>query len=457
MELIDETLLFQNNKIRVYGNLEEPWFLAKDICNILNITNTTETLRNFPTKWKKLQKIETSHKNLVNTYLISEPGLYRLLMRSNKEIAEKFQEWVCEDILPSIRKRGKYIVEQEHKEQLNKIQLTLYEKEKEIERLTRLEVRRFRQRFPSGNCIYILGHEKFKNQYKIGSTKNFNDRINGYSTGSPTEYDIIYHRLIYDMENIEALVKHCLFKYKTPLRNEWFEVDDVNIIIDTVNKFCDLVDDYKPQSQLVKPIVPVHIVQNTVNTKLKNPLLLPQKPCNICNIVKPLEEYFNAKEHRDGKENVCKVCVKIRQEKHLQKLRETTEIPVEKECTECNEMLSINDYYKDKYSPDGHSRKCKVCIKNYQKSPKDVKIITEKACGICKKIKPIEEYHKNKRSVDGHKHECKECLKIKARERYYKNQEKKEQKRQNRLRKKSEESDTVDIDEDEYVYVDDIE
>ena len=57
--------------------------------------------------------------------VVNEAGLYKLIMRSNKPIAEKFQEWVCEDVLPSIRKKGEYILE-EYKQKLEK-------QEKELE------------------------------------------------------------------------------------------------------------------------------------------------------------------------------------------------------------------------------------------------------------------------------------------------------------------------------------
>ena len=55
MELIkniDENFNFQNNIIRVIGAYEQPWFVAKDICKILDLSNTTEALKNIPEKWR---------------------------------------------------------------------------------------------------------------------------------------------------------------------------------------------------------------------------------------------------------------------------------------------------------------------------------------------------------------------------------------------------------------------
>jgi prophage antirepressor-like protein len=55
MELInkiDETFKFENKEIRISGTCEKPWFVAKDICDILELTNITESLRNVPEKWR---------------------------------------------------------------------------------------------------------------------------------------------------------------------------------------------------------------------------------------------------------------------------------------------------------------------------------------------------------------------------------------------------------------------
>ena len=58
MELInniDDTLTFENKEIRIRGTSESPWFVAKDICDILELTNITNSLRNIPEKWMTLK------------------------------------------------------------------------------------------------------------------------------------------------------------------------------------------------------------------------------------------------------------------------------------------------------------------------------------------------------------------------------------------------------------------
>ena len=77
MELIkhiDETFKFNDKEIRVIGTYDEPWFVAKDICDILGLTNVTNSLRSIPENWMSLQNVKTSY-NSQNMILINEAGL----------------------------------------------------------------------------------------------------------------------------------------------------------------------------------------------------------------------------------------------------------------------------------------------------------------------------------------------------------------------------------------------
>lgn len=88
----------------------ESWFVAKDVCDILELTNPAVALQSLDDDEKT---------NLSNSYvwsesgrrplIISEPGLYRLVMRSRKPEAKEFQRWVTHEVLPQIRKTGGYI------------------------------------------------------------------------------------------------------------------------------------------------------------------------------------------------------------------------------------------------------------------------------------------------------------------------------------------------------------
>lgn len=88
----------------------EPWFVAKDVCDILELGNTTNALRALDED----EKTNFTNCNVAQNggrapLIISEPGLYKLVMRSRKPEAKEFQCWVTHEVLPSIRRTGGYI------------------------------------------------------------------------------------------------------------------------------------------------------------------------------------------------------------------------------------------------------------------------------------------------------------------------------------------------------------
>lgn len=87
----------------------EPWFVLKDCMSILDLGNPTETVKMFDKDEFSTTEVIDSIGRRQQTYIISEPGMYRLVMRSRKPEAKEFQRWVTHEVLPQIRKTGGYI------------------------------------------------------------------------------------------------------------------------------------------------------------------------------------------------------------------------------------------------------------------------------------------------------------------------------------------------------------
>ena len=85
----------------------ETWFVAKDVADILEIRDAFNATRELDEDEKGTCKVSTPG-GIQEMTIISEPGLYTLLMRSNKPEAKPFRRWVTHDVLPSIRKTGSY-------------------------------------------------------------------------------------------------------------------------------------------------------------------------------------------------------------------------------------------------------------------------------------------------------------------------------------------------------------
>lgn len=84
----------------------EPWFIAKDVCETLGLGNPTKALLALDDDEKKTEKLSGFRGSGVN--LISESGMYALVVRSNKAVAKRFRKWVTSEVLPSVRKHGAY-------------------------------------------------------------------------------------------------------------------------------------------------------------------------------------------------------------------------------------------------------------------------------------------------------------------------------------------------------------
>ena len=103
-------------------NNKETWFVADDVCKILGYKNTAKAIADHCGKVIDSKYIDESHCLAKKTTVkdangqtramiaINEPDLYRLIIRSRMPDARKFEHWVMEDVLPSIRKTGKYAV-----------------------------------------------------------------------------------------------------------------------------------------------------------------------------------------------------------------------------------------------------------------------------------------------------------------------------------------------------------
>jgi len=79
----------------------KPWWVAKDVCEVLDLRNVSDAVGRLETGEKGIALVD-------KLLIINESGLYRLIFRSDKPEAKRFQSWVFEEVLPQIRKTGTY-------------------------------------------------------------------------------------------------------------------------------------------------------------------------------------------------------------------------------------------------------------------------------------------------------------------------------------------------------------
>jgi prophage antirepressor-like protein len=113
----------EGQEVRTLERDGEPWFVAKDVCDILGHTNPTRALQTLDDDEKDVIT-RASDPNLLlgslggprqeggaqSLNIINESGLYNLIFRSNKPEAKRFRKWVTSEVLPAIRKTGAYAI-----------------------------------------------------------------------------------------------------------------------------------------------------------------------------------------------------------------------------------------------------------------------------------------------------------------------------------------------------------
>lgn len=128
---------FEGNQVRTVMIDDEPYFVGKDAALAIGYKNTRKAIHDHvKPKYQREERIVTSSGTQTMT-LISEPGIYQLAGQSKLPSAEPFQDWIYEDVLPSIRKTGTYSTDNTLTAQRNK-RLEIMEANKQTRKATAL-------------------------------------------------------------------------------------------------------------------------------------------------------------------------------------------------------------------------------------------------------------------------------------------------------------------------------
>ena len=98
---------FESHEVRMQLIDDEPWFVAADVCGALSIANTARALSRLDDDEKGILSMNTLGGDQ-NLSVINESGLFSLILTSRKDEAKRFKKWVTSDVLPSIRRYGRY-------------------------------------------------------------------------------------------------------------------------------------------------------------------------------------------------------------------------------------------------------------------------------------------------------------------------------------------------------------
>ncbi|MTV50771.1 phage antirepressor Ant [Heliobacillus mobilis] len=123
MTNLQKVFNYEGNQVRTVMMDGQPWFVAKDVCNVLDIINPTSALGRLDNDEKRtynaaeltLDSTEGQKGGARYFTIVNEPGLYSLILGSRKPEAKAFKRWVVHEVLPSIRQTGSYSVTNEER------------------------------------------------------------------------------------------------------------------------------------------------------------------------------------------------------------------------------------------------------------------------------------------------------------------------------------------------------
>lgn len=173
---MNELQIFNNQEfgqVRVINKSGELWFVAKDVCGILEIRNSRDAMDRLGESMKGVATTDTlGGRQGMNT--VSEAGLYKLVFTSRKPEAERFTDWIATDVIPSIRKHGMYATDEliNNPDLLIEVATALKE-----ERTKRIEMERFNKQIASSkNSLLVREVAKIasKDNVTIGEKRLWN-------------------------------------------------------------------------------------------------------------------------------------------------------------------------------------------------------------------------------------------------------------------------------------------
>lgn len=149
---------------------DEPMFLGKEVASVLEYSNPSKAISDHVDEEdRKVLNYKAYNDSLLSSLwtgndfsdkvLINESGLYSLILRSNMEKAKKFKRWITSDVLPSIRKTGKYEIRKDPLQSITKEEYDLRMKEVSMRKVEALERLRSRVSIPEFQSIadhYIM-------------------------------------------------------------------------------------------------------------------------------------------------------------------------------------------------------------------------------------------------------------------------------------------------------------
>jgi prophage antirepressor-like protein len=244
--------VFKNEKIKIImdGN-KKIWFVGNSMAKLLNYKAPKKAIQKYIPEDHKKEYKEIKIKDHKFTKelqkkstMIDEIGLYRLSIKSKQKIAIEFQNWLTDEVLPSLRENGKYELPDEMKNQIN----TLIKKYVKIKKENLILIDKLKNdphKSRGANYIKPVNYNG-KIYYKLGKYTNYNSRKKAYQVGQIKDEEFTYIRECNNALLAEKIIKYKLRKcrYTPDVEIYTCKLTDIKKIIKDVTQFVnnDLIE-----------------------------------------------------------------------------------------------------------------------------------------------------------------------------------------------------------------------
>ena len=197
-----EIFIYEGNELAIIKKDDDIWFRAKTVANILNYSNHRKAIIDHVDSKDKCPLNEIKIRgndslplnwNTQNTIYINESGLYSLILRSDMDKAKKFKRWITKEVLPSIRKNGRYELNHKPFKMLSFNIQTEFDLHKKV-------VNFIRNNYPKALLTATLGENQISSDIRLRSYNL------GYQKGSP---DLI-------IQNLHKVYSGFAIEFKSP-------------------------------------------------------------------------------------------------------------------------------------------------------------------------------------------------------------------------------------------------
>lgn len=238
------TLIDIFNNILKYNDYEiiiilddngNPWFSASHVAKILEYKSAKKAIQlNVPNKYKTTLSDLVDDPNEIHqnaqphSIFINESGLYALVNNSKQKQAVGFKEWLYEEVLPSIRQTGSFILETKYKNELEKTKEELMKHKMKIQVL---ENNQRKEKYPEGGFIYVIRPANIdEDLLKIGKT-----RLRTHNTTVPDKVNVLYKVKVNNPTAVEHCIKSLLYDYRYTNNKEYYKCS-LKFVVDTIEK-----------------------------------------------------------------------------------------------------------------------------------------------------------------------------------------------------------------------------